>query len=74
MGIKKTKKEGKPTFGPFWLEDLTFHQKVYDGYMEVVDRFKERIICIDASKSIEEVKNNVMDLIEDHLKWKQLSK
>ena len=35
--------------------------------MEVVERFKERIICIDASQSIEEVKRDVMNLIEDHI-------
>ncbi len=68
LGLERTKKDDKRTLDRLDLEDLTFHQKVYDGYMEVVDRFKERIICIDASKSIEEVKNNVMDLIEDHLK------
>ena len=68
LGLERTKKDDKRTLDRLDLEDLTFHQKVYDGYMEVVERFKERIICIDASKSIEEVKNNVMDLIEDHLK------
>ena len=68
LGLERTKKDDKRTLDRLDLEDITFHQKVYDGYMEVAERFKERIICIDASKSIEEVKNNVMDLIEDHLK------
>lgn len=68
LGLERTKKDEKRTLDRLDLEGLTFHQKVYDGYMEVVERFKERIICIDASKSIEEVKDNVMDLIEDHLK------
>lgn len=68
LGLERTKKDDKRTLDRLDLEGLTFHQKVYDGYMEVVERFKERIICIDASKSIEEVKSNVMNLIEDHLK------
>ncbi|WP_041140285.1 dTMP kinase [Beduini massiliensis] len=67
LGLERTKKDDNRTLDRLDLEDISFHQKVYDGYMEVVERFKERIICIDASQSIEEVKRDVMNLIEDHI-------
>lgn len=67
LGLERTKKDHKRTLDRLDLEDISFHQKVYDGYMEVVERFKERIICIDASKSVEEVKREVINLIEDYL-------
>ncbi|MEG0919726.1 MAG: dTMP kinase [Bacilli bacterium] len=35
---------------------LEFHQKVLKGYMELEDKFKDRIIAIDASQSIEDVR------------------
>lgn len=37
------------------LEGNEFHQKVYDGYQEVIKMFPDRFVKIDASKSIEEV-------------------
>lgn len=37
------------------LEGNEFHQKVYDGYQEVIKMFPDRFEKIDASKSIEEV-------------------
>lgn len=37
------------------IEGNEFHQKVYDGYQEVIKMFPDRFVKIDASKSIEEV-------------------
>ncbi len=37
------------------LEALSFHQKVREGYMKVIEMFKERFYTIDASKPINEV-------------------
>lgn len=66
-GIKRTKKDNKRTLDRLDLEDLSFHQKVYDGYKEVIKRYPNRIITIDASKSIENVLEDVMKIIEEHL-------
>lgn len=37
------------------MESLAFHHKVRHGYLQLVERFSDRIIQIDASKPIEEV-------------------
>lgn len=44
-------------------ENSDFSRRVYEGYLKVYDRYKDRIIFIDASKSIEEVRYD----IERHL-------
>ncbi|MCD7948854.1 MAG: dTMP kinase [Erysipelotrichaceae bacterium] len=49
------------------LEKLDFHQKVYDGYLTICDKFPERIIKIDASLSIEEVYQSVYNEVIKHL-------
>lgn len=67
-GLERTRKDNKRTLDRLDLEDISFHQKVYEGYIEVLEKFKNRIIKIDASKSIEDVTKNVMRVIEEHLK------
>ena len=67
-GLARTKKDENRTLDRLDLEDLSFHQKVYEGYMEVINKYKDRIISIDASKSIEEVLTTVVTIIEEHLK------
>ena len=37
------------------LEKLSFHEKVAQGYREMADRDSERIVRIDATKSVEEI-------------------
>lgn len=37
------------------LEELHFHEKVREGYHLLLERFKDRIIMIDASQSVEDV-------------------
>ncbi|MCD7893649.1 MAG: dTMP kinase [Erysipelotrichaceae bacterium] len=49
------------------LETLDFHQKVYDGYLTICDKFPERIIKVDASQSIDDVLNSVYDEVKKHL-------
>ena len=48
-------------------ESLTFHSAVHEGYKEVLRRFKERIIIIDASRSIEEVTQAAYQVLKDNL-------
>ncbi|RFU62624.1 dTMP kinase [Peribacillus glennii] len=37
------------------LEGLRFHEKVREGYLQIIDRWKERFYIIDASQEIEKV-------------------
>jgi dTMP kinase len=44
-------------------ESLHFHQKVYEGYQELIQRYPERIQVTDASYSQEQVTENVWEII-----------
>jgi len=45
------------------LEDLKFHKKVRDGYLQIAAREPERIKLIDGSGSIEEIQRKIIDLV-----------
>ncbi len=40
-------------------EKMTFHQRVYDGYVKLIGEDSGRFIRIDASKSVEEVRREI---------------
>lgn len=50
-------------------EDISFHYDVVKGYETIVDRFKDRMVIIDASqpveKVIEDATRKVMEIIND---------
>lgn len=50
------------------LEAINFHEKVYEGYQKVAERFKERYRKIDADRSVDAVSDEVFNIIIDHLK------
>jgi dTMP kinase len=45
------------------LETLDFHQRVYAGYQKVKELFKERMIIVDANRTLEDVINDVFQII-----------
>ena len=49
------------------LESLEFHQKVYDGYLTICEKYKDRIVKIDASLDIDSVFNQVLEKIKEVL-------
>ena len=49
------------------LESLDFHQKVYDGYQMICDKFPDRIVKVDASLPVEEVYRQVYEIVKDRL-------
>lgn len=40
-------------------EDVTFHRKVREGYLRIADRDRERVVVIDASRSLKEVVDEI---------------
>ena len=48
-------------------ESIDFHHRVTQGYKEVLQRFKERIKVIDASKDKETVTKDCLDIILDKI-------
>jgi dTMP kinase len=49
------------------LEDVTFHERVRDGYHALAAEDPERIYVIDASKSIEHIHGTIKNLVQDLL-------
>ena len=50
------------------MEKLSFHEKVREGYLMLVDRFPERIKVVDASASIDMVLEKSLKVILDYAK------
>ena len=48
-------------------ESLQFHTDVYEGYRQLVDRYPDRIISVDASDPVTEVIKNVWKIINSEL-------
>lgn len=45
-----------------------FHKKVYEGYMDLIEKYPKNVVMIDASKSVEEVATETIKAIEELLK------
>ncbi len=45
------------------LENISFHHKVYDAYKILLEKYPERIIRIDASKTVEEETREILDIL-----------
>ena len=48
-------------------ETLDFHKLVYNGYKELANEYKERIVSIDGTKPLEEVIKDSIELVEKFL-------
>ena len=52
------------------MEALSFHEKVREGYLQLLDLFPERIRKIDASRTVEEVLADSLEIISRHIEQK----
>lgn len=52
--------------------DMTFHQKLYAGYLEIAEKNPERCYVIDADRSIEDIHNDVLKYLEEKVRQKRL--
>lgn len=68
IGLERINKNRTGKLDRIDMEKLDFHLKVREGYNEVFETSKGRIIKIDASKSIEEVFESVKKIIMLHIK------
>ncbi|MCP8971202.1 dTMP kinase [Ectobacillus ponti] len=50
------------------MENLAFHQKVREGYLQLVNRFQERMVLIDAARPMEEVAADALSILQGKLK------
>lgn len=50
------------------MEGSEFHKRVYEGYNEVKERFKDRIIVVDGHQPLDVVIDEVYSIIQDQIK------
>lgn len=50
------------------LESLNFHQMIYQGYLDLIKKFPDRIKRINGERPIDEVSTDVIQLIDQMLK------
>lgn len=65
VGLQRISKSSEREKNRLDLEELSFHQKVQAGYEKVINMFPERIVVIDAEKSLEEVVGEVKNKLKN---------
>lgn len=65
VGLARNKKLNKND--KFESENLNFHQRVREGFLELALKEKERFILIDATKSIEEISKEIYEKVRSKL-------
>jgi len=64
IGLERINKNSGREVNRLDLETMDFHHKVYEGYRQLLSRFPERIVQINAERSEEEVFKEVKAIIE----------
>jgi len=64
IGLKRVHEAEQREINRLDLENIEFHQRVYEGYCKVIENDSERFYLVDASKSIEEVYNQALQAIK----------
>lgn len=59
------RKGGADTKDRLELAGIEFHSKVYEGYKSLIAKFPQRIVAVDANKSLEEVQSTLLALLKD---------
>ena len=67
LGLERVLSNSEREVNRLDLEALDFHQKVYQGYLSICEKFPERIVKIDASQDIEGVLHQVLEKIREVL-------
>ena len=66
-GLKRINKDNNREVNRLDNEKLDFHNKVREGYYKILEKDKDRIVKIDASKSIDKVYEDVKSIIRQWL-------
>ena len=67
IGMSRIKKDERD-MDRLELEKITFHNKVYEGYLSIADRFNDRIVVVNGEQSKEEVLNTVKNILYPFIK------
>jgi len=67
IGLQRIRKNRAFEINRLDLEELTFHQKVRETFLELSIKYKDRYRIIDASQELELVANNALKIVLDKL-------
>ncbi|MDQ0233375.1 dTMP kinase [Metabacillus malikii] len=66
-GLKRIESSANREKNRLDLEQLSFHQKVQTGYEKVIEKFPERFTVVDAAKSVKDVLQDVLSILEKNM-------
>ena len=68
-GFKRTRVRygDKEVFDRFESQNLEFHQNVVNGFLQIAESEQDRVAVVDASRSIEEIHQNIMEALHELL-------
>jgi dTMP kinase len=72
VGLKRIHEHGNREINRLDLEALTFHQKVREGYWQLLERFPERIVNVNANLNEAEVFEEVRRIVDRFLNKEKL--
>ena len=67
IGMSRIKKDERD-MDRLELEKMTFHNKVYDGYVALSEKFKDRIVVINGEQTKEQVLSDVKNVLYPFIK------
>lgn len=67
IGMSRIKKDERD-MDRLEIEKMTFHTKVYEGYLKVADQYDNRIVAINGEQTKEEVLQAVKDVLYPFIK------
>lgn len=70
QGLERINKNKDREVNRLDLEKLEFHHKVRENFLFLANKYKERFVIVDASKSVEEVREQALKTILERLQNK----
>ncbi len=67
LGLRRIHRDAEREVNRLDLESLTFHQKVREGYLRLLERFPERMKRIDANQELQQVAEDAKRVLTQYL-------
>lgn len=67
IGLSRIKANRNRELDRLDLESLDFHYKAYQGYQEVLRRYPERIVTVNAEQPVEDVFDEIKRILNEHI-------
>lgn len=67
VGLARIEKDSGREVNRLDMESITFHKRVREGYLQVVERFSDRIAVVNADQPMEKIVEEAIQLIEGKL-------